>query len=604
VQQEGPLQRVTITGNAICDQHAERQHLEGDLIRLWLKEADSPISPIVPVQAVAGVSGSASRAAIREATPQTATAPSDPSDSNERKKKPHKVLVVGHVAARSPEMILRNAKQLTVWFQDVPKLPASRPTSSDPRLPPSSGPGSERDVTQATNVQTERGQNAPSAGPPSGQEPPKVPLEVSAEIVETFVMRNNSGTELDRLFCKDHVEVHQDPKDPKDRALNIHSHELELIHTADGDRLRLKGLAEDLAMVEAQTMTLFGPRVIFDQKDNRAEMENGGKMQLPASSSLNGEQLEKPSDIVVRWNGKMKFNGRSATFDGNVVAEQDGIRVTCPQMHVFLDRQVSFKRLQQNNMTSLGPDKEPKQEDEQPQVKKVICCRSDANTNDPVVITEQVWRDGKLVRHQLIIAPQVVFLNDEGRLHADGPAEVRTLQFGEKMGPEAAGNDKTPKAPVQELQLTRILFQGRMEANNKTRKTTFTGQVRLAHLPAEQIDLRIDEDHLPTSGFTLRCEQLTASFRLEGERKIPTMEARIRSEIQSDEFSGRADEIYYDEGKNQQITFMGLSDNPAELTHSEVRGKEGRQFSGKTIIYWRKTNQIKATDSAGGTIPQ
>jgi hypothetical protein len=507
-------------------------------------------------------------------------------------------------------MILRNARQFTAWFQDVPQFQAGGQNSSSQQALQANTTGSGAAVAPVSASVSEPNPKAAAPAAPAGApEPPKIPLEISAETVEAFILRSGSSNELDRVFCKEHVEVHQEPRDPKDRALDIRCRELDLTHTLDGDRVKLRGAPDEWAMVQAQTMTLFGPKILFDQKDNRAEIENGGKMQMPASSSLNGEHLEKPSDIVVQWNGKMKFNGLWATFDGGVTAEQDGVRVTCPTMRVQLDRQVSFKKLQQTNVVSSGP-KPPgnenisTQENDQPQVKKILCYRGDERTNQPVVITERVWKDGKLVRHQLIIAPLVAFSNDEGSLKADGPGEVRTLQYGDKLGPDSTSNDKSPKEPVQELQLTRILFQGRMEANNRTRKTVFTGQVRVAHLPAEQLDMRIDEDHLPAGAFTLRCEHLTASFRLDGERKIPTLEARTHSEIQSDEFSGRADAIFYDEGKNQQVTFMGTSNNLAELIHTDVRGHPGKQFSGKTIMYWRRTGHVAANDSAGGVIPQ
>ncbi|HLW64455.1 MAG TPA: hypothetical protein VKS79_03985 [Gemmataceae bacterium] len=605
VQQEGALQRITVTGNATCDQRAEHQHMEGDLIRLWLKE-DS----VSPTATQAAFANSMAAAPSARKGNESSAGMNDQASSAERRKKPHKVLVVGHVSAYSPDMILRNAKQLTVWFQDVSLLPSGSQASAVPQPVPANNMSSSSTIVPLASLQSNEDALTASSSPTPFQPGPqelKIPLEVSAEIVESFIVRSGSSNELDRVYCKDHVEVHQEPKDPKDRALDIRCRELDLTHTPDGDRVRLRGTDSEWAMVQAQTMTLFGPKVMFDQKDNRAEIEDGGKMQLPASSSLNGEHLDKPSDIVVRWNGKMKFNGLSAEFHGGVIAEQDGVRVTCPTMNVYLDRQVSFKKLQQTSKASTakssGAPNTSCQDDDQPQVKKVVCHRGDENTRQPVIITERVVKDDKLVRYQMIVAPNVAFINDESKLQADGPGEVRTLQYGDKMGPDETGKDKSSKEPEQELQLTRILFQGRMEANNRTRETKFISGVRAVHTPAEQIDIRIDEDHLPAGAFTLRCEHLTASFRMEAERKIPTMEARKHAEIQSDEFSGRADEIFYDEGKNQQVTFMGTNSNLAEVIHRPIRGQEGRQYFGKTIMFWRKTNQVQVTDSAGGVIP-
>src|SRR5579864_3829151 len=223
------------------------------------------------------------------ATPPATSAPSarkgnessagmnDQASSAERRKKPHKVLVVGHVSAYSPDMILRNAKQLTVWFQDVSLLPSGSQASAVPQPVPANNMSSSSTIVPLASLQSNEDALTASSSPTPFQPGPqelKIPLEVSAEIVESFIVRSGSSNELDRVYCKDHVEVHQEPKDPKDRALDIRCRELDLTHTPDGDRVRLRGTDSEWAMVQAQTMTLFGPKVMFDQKDNRAEIED------------------------------------------------------------------------------------------------------------------------------------------------------------------------------------------------------------------------------------------------------------------------------------------------------------------------------------------
>jgi hypothetical protein len=595
VEQEGRLEKITISGRAICEVREQHQRLEGDLVKLWLLEEAVPATPAV-------VAGKPRPAATLEKN-------RDPDATEETRKKPHKLLAVGHVAARSAELIVRNTNQLTAWFQDVPELPVSQIAPAAPAAM-NTPTGSQIQPAGLVSAEPPKNNNVTNTSAPAtaNSEPPKIPIELSAENMEAYVLRSGQTSDLDRVYCKERVTVHQDPRDPKDKALDISCRELDLQHTPDGDRLRVRGTLERWARIDSQNMTLLGPKIMFDQKDNRAEMEVGGRMQLPASSSLSGETLEQPSDIVITWRGKMTFNGSWASFHGDVKAEQDGITVTCPKMDVYFDRVVSFRRLQQTSMSPSRPlpagQSKPVADNDQPQVKKVFCHRGDDMSLQPVVVTEVVRKDGKLVRMQRITAPVVAFYNDESEMKADGPGEVRTLQYGEKMGPDSQPADQKPKEPEQELQLTRILFQGRMEASNKNRKTTFTSQVRVANLPAEQLDLRIDEDHLPASGFTLRCEQMIASFRMESERKVPTLEAKGRAEIQSEEFSGRSDEIHYDEGKNQQIVFIGSSSNLAALTHIQARGQPGRNFTGKIIMYWRKINRVSVTDSAGGTIPQ
>jgi hypothetical protein len=82
------------------------------------------------------------------------------------------------------------------------------------------------------------------------------------------------------------------------------------------------------------------------------------------------------------------------------------------------------------------------------------------------------------------------------------------------------------------------------------------------------------------------------------------MSAIGKAEILSAEFSGRADQIDYDDGKDQQVIFKGSGSSLASLNHAPTKGQPTREWHGRTIFYWRKSNQFKVVEAAGGTVPQ
>ena len=59
-------------------------------------------------------------------------------------------------------------------------------------------------------------------------------------------------------------------------------------------------------------------------------------MHMPSGTTLDGKK--KDGHITIHWNKSMWFNGRSADFDGGVVAFQDNGKLQCQQMQATFDR--------------------------------------------------------------------------------------------------------------------------------------------------------------------------------------------------------------------------------------------------------------------------
>lgn len=561
IEREGNRDRITLTGGATFDDPQNQQWLQGDQIKLWLAKS------------------------AMEALARPAAAGSPPTS----RARPEKIHVTGHVRARTPELSIRDTDLIVVWFQDVESLPAGAREPGIGGALPRVGAGPPA-----------------AAAKPAPAAPPKKPLELSAETIETFVLRNGEQMGLDRVSCRRRVHVHQQPEKSGDRALDVTGQTLDLTHTSEGDVLKITGITGDLAKIEVNEMTLRGPQIVCDQRDNHVAVDGAGNVRLLASTNLNGEKLDRPSEIAIFWNDRMELAGNRIEFDGGVQAEQESAkihgrerikelnRMLCPQMDVFLDRAVS---LSQAHRRQAAQSAGVTQTGENPKIKRVICHRGNGqNALQPVTITSTSWTDGKMSQFHRIEAPEVTYDNDAGEVTTAGPGEVRLFQLGDAtIEPLAkAGKTNSDSPPEQVFKLTCVKFQGRMRGQNKTRIVTFIGPVRVAHAPTNDPNLTINPDKLPKGAFTLSCQKLDVGAEEKNGRRSMTMVAEGKADIFAPDFSGRADLIKYDEAKKQQIIFDSKDDsNLAVLYHIKVKGAPPRALRGKTIIYCRETNEFK-----------
>jgi len=320
-----------------------------------------------------------------------------------------------------------------------------------------------------------------------------------------------------------------------------------------------------------------------------------------SGSNLQGEVLKQPSVLTVHFNEQMLFRGGYSVFHGGVQAEQDHTRVLCRTMQVFLDREVNLKQVRPLDANQT-PAKDPAADGQPAKIVKVICDSSPLP--QPVTVIEAVREGGKLVRYQRIEAPQVLFDNRDQVLSATSPGVVRMLQVGDKDAPPGqAAPGKPPAGPAdKEMKLTRIEYDGKMFADNKKRSATFIGNVRVAHAPSDNPDARLDPDRPTRGAMFLTCGKLHVyTQNLAGGKQNRMMDATVKAEAQSAEFSGQADTIKYDESK-QVMVFEGSPSNPAVLYEYKGRGRESNALRGVKISYDRTTNQPRVDQGLGVTI--
>jgi hypothetical protein len=584
-KKEGGLDSLTLIGNAAFEDKEHHQRMRADRLRVWFEPADKTATPASTARQPR------TSATGQERGPAEAGAPT--SDTQQRLK-PHHLEAKGHVVADSPEMRVKEpTENLDIWFKDAPpaELPAAVPDdgrvlSSAPAAhvaekpdggeAPASAPG--RTITPGLL------RTAPAQAPrPGAADKPKPPIDLVARSVVVHVLRTEAKNDLDELTCEGDVHVHQEPASPDDKGMDIRGETLQLNHHPDGGVLVVHGV---LAHVQMDKMAILGPEVNIDQRANKAWVNGLGAMQMLTDTNLDGAKLTQPTELTIHWKDGMLFTGKSAEFRGGVQAEQDASRLLCQEMQVTFDRPISLKESDKGRP--------------QARVDKLLC--------DKDVQMEEINEvAGRLRGYKRLVAPLVDLDNDDGTATAPGPGEVRILQLGEaddimaKPQPArgTAPRPATATGAKQELKLTHVRFNERMQANNKTRTAIFYGNVEAVNVPADRPDVKIDLDSPPPGCMYLHCEKLKVySKPLANNGKSQELEAYKKVTVRAQEFYGFADVVKYDESQDRVI-FEAGEGGMATLYRVKVTGGQEEKLSGKKIYYWRRTNEFKIENAYG-----
>lgn len=560
---DGGLDSLTFKGQAAFEDKEHGQDLRADRLRLWLKPADH----------------------------------ASPAAGEAQRMKPHRLEATGHVRADSPELHVKEPTEyLVIRFKDAPTGPAPTPAGTAPAAPAAAElPRSNSEPAATPPVAAKSGGPDKPAVPttPGAQgkgtaaaDTKKPPMELSATTVHAYVNRVGDKNELDRVWCQGAVHVHQEPSSPDDRGVDITGDTLNLDHSPDGSILLVKG---SLAEVQMNKICILGPNVSIDQKDNRVKVFGIGAMIMITDKNLDGGKLEKPTELKIHWNKDMDFDGTNALFRGGVQAERLNERLRCQEMQVFLDRKVSFK--------------EGEKGDQPAKVRNLVCdreCRIEETT---------LAADGQLQRYTRLTSPAVDMDNEEGKVNAAGPGVVHIHQLEDEDGGPEQG-DVLPKPPVQkpdpnrkqarkELVLTRVSYLSRMYANNRDRTAFFYGDVDVVHVPTPNVDVVVNLDRPPPGCMHLHSEQLKVFTRVQANgQKAQEMEAEKRVVVEAQEFVGRGEMVKYNEAL-ARVILEGGPGGVATLYQRKNQAGRPQTFTGKTIIYYRNTGEVKVMEGQG-----
>lgn len=563
---------ITLSGDAAFVDDEQQQQLHGQKIQVWLQPAGKNDNIARNEDEAKGASQALSG------------------------QRPAKIEAFDNVFVISPELKVRKTDHLLVHFDDKGLAREQLPDTAPPALTlPASDPHGKKAVGTAANTAT------PGSVPPgtastkqlpdeprdtrltdkSGKN--RKPIELEARQVVAYVSRLGSRNHIREVVCEGSVVVQQEPAAPKDKGVDIKGEMLNLLHHVQGDTMHVFGDSRRPANLQLGELILIGPKVTINQRENIAEVEGVGAMQMPSNSTFKGEKPSKEgARLTIHWNKNMLFDGKYAHFHGGVVAYQDTASLRCQDLQVTLDRVVSFK--------------DGEKDGQKAKVDIMVCDRK------VFVVDEKRDDKGVLTNYQRLEATQVRLDNPVETTNSSGPGRVIFIQKGgddQALNPAlnpAAKPGGQPKLNVKKDQLlwTRIEFSGNMSSSNKDnlRTSRFYDNCEVFHAPGDRPDLEMNPDRPPENGFYLKSEMLSVFTRSEGKGKnTQFMRADRKVFFRTKDFYGRADVVKYNQ-EREIIIFEGTPGNPATIYQDQGAGREPRQIQGMMILYNRLTGEF------------
>ena len=119
-----------------------------------------------------------------------------------------------------------------------------------------------------------------------------------AKEVRLNVLRTGSQNELENLIAEDNVHVKQEGETPKDKGVDIQGNMLNLVQHEKGKVLWVDGdehaaNEKKYARLMMNDMVLVGPKITINQKDNIAQADGEGFLNMPSNANLDGSKTAK-----------------------------------------------------------------------------------------------------------------------------------------------------------------------------------------------------------------------------------------------------------------------------------------------------------------------
>jgi hypothetical protein len=364
-----------------------------------------------------------------------------------------------------------------------------------------------------------------------------------------------------------------------------------------------KGDVRTPAMAAFGQVRIGGTSISMNRLENRVTIPGAGAFQAPLSRDLEGEPLEKPGLMEVRWRERMDFDGQAAQFFGAVRSSfQDERRNTsllhCEELQVQLNERISF--------TETDP---------QPEGLTIELVRARHG-----VRVEAYEHEGtKLIGVRRGELAEFEVRQSTGEFTGLGPGEFDVWSFGDSVRftpGEAAQANQPARRSQPNWRYTNVRFAGKLVGNVHQNVAELHERVNLLSAPVDEALVKFKPEDLyrPTSqaanSVILNCEKLRITQRqVEGgarndERSRGAEQQRF-SELfatGSTELLGQfgravADELSFDE-RHGRFVLRGIG-RDATLHYQKAPGEPFETSSHRMIQFVPSRGSITFDGSTG-----
>lgn len=434
------------------------------------------------------------------------------------------------------------------------------------------------------------------------------------------------------------VFVQQDRRDGSD-PLKIHGERLELLNRGPDQELvhiyGRPGTTDDQgrtmrpkpAQVHDGESDLWGMNINLDRLHNTAWVDGEGVLVLPvdqgaslmpagSTSTSSTETVKKPQTdpmkssedaptgrIDIRWIKRMDFDGKTATFLGDVRTSLEHDEILCQQLEVQLVKKINFASL---NQTPSSNDQEgesdAKANDNQPEIATIY-------GKDRVIVNGGEYEQGQLIGRRYAEFSDLRVNQQSGATQASGPGLIKFWTLGEPQEPQKKKSNKVRansrfSSGQRVWEYTHVDFAGQCDGNIRHDTITFHDDVHAVYGPVSDHTQELDPLRialLPEDAGWIKCEHLTLTEQEAASGGSSSSQAVAEGNVRigGPDFEGIADQVIFDESKGQYI-LKSFGDHLATIRMSG-RGTQ----TGQAFWFYPEHNRLEVKNARGGhALPQ
>jgi lipopolysaccharide export system protein LptA len=516
--------------------------------------------------------------------------------------KPSRMLARGMVEVGADQVAARTDR-LELWFRDPPAPP---PAAAPAAAPPAQ-------VAAVTTAPAAAPAAPPPAPPPQPAQPPGGRITATAALVRGLVTLTPKGAELTEMSMEGQVELVEQPTGASTEGppVQIRGDQMQLSRpTAFDARAVVSGRP---ATIVGRGLDLEGPLVEFDRGRNRVTVDGAGKLSLPMPAGgpgLDGLALTggtakpvqppppgaAPGKLDVTWKGRLDFDGQTARFVEDVVANGGTTVVRSGSLDVVFDEPFEF--------AGDRGAKPGRQRGRQPEVSRIACG------SGVKIESESIDEAGDRSVERLFVRDLVVE-RGSGEVSGTGPGRLTSTRKGQSpafAAPSAPGSP--PVRPVaaaskplgKGLNYLGVDFQRGLRGNIHRRSMEFHQRVEAIWGPVRGWDDVLDPhaaSGLPEGAVGISCDVL-------GVGQVPPMPGQPRGTlelnavgnvlVEGESFTARSARLTWSEAKDL-LVFAGDGRSDAQLFRQLKPGGQPSTAAAGRILYWRGLNRVEVEDA-------
>ena len=499
---------------------------------------------------------------------------------------PEKITAKGAVAIDAPQLLGRT-DELTAWL---------RPRDAQ------SGRAAGRRPLAARNVSHSSANRTTS--------PDR--YQLTAQRMELDVQLAPGAATPQRLVCIGAAQFRQQPSQPDEQPLVVTGDRIRVdrLHTEHvrvdvlgGERgAEVSGASQrTLATIAARGVTISAADVHLDQQTNRMWADGAGRAQLRTTQDLIGQATDAATDLHLRWQGGMMFDGQRIIIEKDVLGEGPHDWVRANKLIVTLTEPIQFKG--KSNGLSRGE-------------RRVEVARVDASgsvTIDHRSVDERGQRS-----HERAELQTLSYEHRTGALSGRGPGWIRSvhLSSGKGLGGLAQQGDNNRTNSAERLRFLRVHFRLGVTGNLNDRVIGFREDVRAVYGPvlAWQHEIPLDNPNgLPADTATLSADYLQVNEDPQAARalrsgtgsKFGPLELFARGNVDMETarkkggvFTAQSTTASYTQAK-ELFTIEGVPGDYATIWIQDQPGRPAKVQTARKFKFWRKTNQLEVEDLGG-----